>query len=90
MAGTDPDAPTETLAEFPEEVDNGRLVGVDATGVPIYFDVGNERAFEVLRSDDSWDVGEERTAAAVADVVSHVDQVTGWDALTAYGSEGED
>lgn len=90
MAGTNPDTPTEALAEFPEQVDDARLVGVDATGVPIYFDETNERAFEALRSEGSWVVGEERTAAELANVVSHIDQVTGWDALTAYGSEGED
>lgn len=90
MAGTNPDTPTEALSEFPEMVDEARLVGVDATGVPIYFDETNERTFEALRSEGSWVVGEERTAAELANVISHVDQVTDWDALTPYGSGEEE
>lgn len=89
MAGTNPDTPTEALSDFPEKVDEARLVGVDATGVPIYFDETDERAFEALRSEGSWVVGEERAVAELANVVSHVDQVTGWDALTPYGSGEE-
>lgn len=90
MAGTNPDAPTDPLSEIPETVDNAKLVGIDATGVPIYFDETNERSFEALQSEGSWVVGEERTAAELANVISHVGQVTGWDALTEYGSQAEE
>jgi hypothetical protein len=86
MTGVNPDAPTDPLADVPETVDGARLVGVDGTGVPVYFDETDDRVFEGLESDGEWVVGEERTNADLAAVVDEIAQVTGWTALADLGA----
>ncbi|MFB6071470.1 MAG: hypothetical protein ABEJ88_00720 [Halobacterium sp.] len=90
MTGTNPDGPTDVLADCPERVDDSRLVGVDATGVPIYYDETDERAFEALQSDGSWVLGEERTAGELADVVDDVARLTGWEGLAEFAPGGDE
>lgn len=85
MAGINPDAPTDPLTDVPEHVEGARLAGVDATGVPIYFDEANERAFEAIERDGEWVVGEERTRGALADIVDDIGALTGWKVLSPFG-----
>lgn len=89
MAGSNPDAPTDPLADVPEEVENGRLVGVDGTGVPIYFDETSERAFEAIERNGEWVVGEQRTGGELADVVDDIATLTGWEGLSEFGRRRE-
>lgn len=87
MLGTDPDAPTEPLTEYPEEVEGARLVGVDSTGVPIYFDESERRAFEVVQRSDAFRPGEERGDGGLASVVDEVETITGWEALSEFAAQ---
>lgn len=90
MAGVNPDTPTDPLAAVPDTVDGGELVGVDATGVPIYFDDADDRAFEALESGGEWVVGEERPTAELGDIVDEIEQLTGWAELSELGERARE
>ena len=90
MPGTNPDTPTSALDDHPDEVGGSRLVGVDASGAPIYYDHADQTAYDGYEGDDGWTVGEERESGHIADIVSRIGEVTGWDALSEYGKENRD
>ena len=89
MVGTNPDTPTSAIDDHPEEVDDSRLIGVDATGAPIYFDETDETAYDGYEEDDGWTVGEERESGPISDVVSRIEELTGWHALSEYGEDNK-
>jgi hypothetical protein len=90
MADANSDAPSDPLASVPKTVDGGDLVGVNATGVPIYFDEEDDRAFEALQSGGEWAVGEERTNAELDDIVAEIARLTGWAELSDYGEQAQE
>jgi hypothetical protein len=87
MADANSNASSDPLADVPETVDDGELVGVAATGVPIYYDDDDDRAFEALQSGGEWAVGEERTNADLDDIVAEISRLTGWDDLSELGEQ---
>lgn len=90
VTDTDSDGPTRPLTSVPNTLDDGRLLGVDGEGAPVYFDESEGRAFDGVENDGNWVVGEERTAGTLADVVSRVGELTGWEKLTEFGEGGSD
>lgn len=90
MADNNPDSPTRPLTSVPNTLDDGRLLGVDGDGAPIYFDESDGRAFEGREDEDEWVAGEDRTSGKLADVVARVGELTGWERLTEFGENDSD
>jgi hypothetical protein len=90
MGGTNPDTPTSTVDDYPGQVGGTRLVGIDSAGAPIYFDENEDVAYDGYEGDDGWAVGEERESGKLAEVVSSIGDLTGWDALSEYGEENRE
>ena len=87
MVGTNPDTPTSTVDDYPGQVGDTRLVGVDAAGAPIYFDETDETAYAGSEGENGWTADEERESGPIADVVSKIEELTGWHSLSEYGEE---
>ncbi|MFC7166495.1 hypothetical protein [Halospeciosus flavus] len=82
-----PDQPEEVLSEYPDEIDGAPIVGIDAGGVPVYFDREKEEAFEAIGRENDYKRGELRGEGPLKNVIEDVEAVTGWDVLSKFGRD---
>lgn len=90
MAGTGSDPYRSSPEEYPDEYEGSQLVGLDSQGSPIYFQPTDERAFDLLRTDNGYQQNEDRGSGPLEDIVEKIEESVGWDELTPFGEDHSD
>lgn len=90
MAGTDSDPDRNSLEDYPDEHDGAQLVGLDAFGAPVYFQPADQRAYDLLHTDDAYERHKDRGSGPLEDVIEKIEESVGWDDLTPFGEEHSD
>lgn len=89
MRGRDHDSPTERLTEYPDDFENGRLVGVNKSGLPVYFEPADQRAREVVETDGDLEPREPRWDGPIESIIDDIEDAIGWESLSDYGEENK-
>lgn len=87
MAGTGSDPYRNSLKDYPDEHEGGQLVGLDAHGAPVYFEPTDQRAFDLLHTEDTYERNEDRGSGPLEDVVEKIEETVGWDELSPFGED---
>lgn len=87
MAGTGSDPYRGQIDDYPSEHEDGRLVGVDTKGSPIYFEPTDQRAYDILRSGDTYERNEDRGSGPLESIIEEIEETVGWGDLTPFGEE---
>lgn len=87
MAGTGSDPYGGSSKDYPDEHEGGQLVGLDAQGAPVYFEPTDQRAYDLLRTDDAYQRNEDRGSGPLEDIVEEIEERVGWDELTPFGED---
>ena len=87
MAGTGSDPYRSSPEEYPDEYEGSQLVGLDAHGAPVYFEPTDQRAYDLLRSDDEYQRNQDRGSGPLEDIIEDIEEAVGWGELTPFGED---